>query len=77
VFPGEVGAVQVAYPPGEELKLPFADQPLRVYTGEVTLVAQFENPPSKGSKLPVQLSYQACDDRACLPPVVKQMEIPV
>ena len=77
VFPGDVGAVQVAFPPGEELKLQFADRPLRVYSGEVTLVAQFETPPAKGSKLPVVLSYQACDDRSCLPPVAKQMEIPV
>ena len=77
VFPGEAGAVQVAYPPGEELKVEFADRPLRVYSGEVTLVAQFETPPEKGSKLPVQLSYQACDDRSCLPPVAKRMEIPV
>jgi uncharacterized protein YyaL (SSP411 family) len=77
VFPGEGGPDDLTYPPGEELKLAFSDTPIRVYTNEVTLVARFRTPPEKGSRLKVQLSYQACDDRACLPPVVKQMEIPV
>jgi uncharacterized protein YyaL (SSP411 family) len=78
VFPGDpTGPADVEYPPGEALNFPFADRPVRVYTGEVTLVARMQSPPQKGSRLTVQLAYQACDDRSCLPPVVKQMEIPV
>ena len=50
--------------------------PIRVYTNEVTLVAHLPEPPA-GETFKVALSYQACDDRSCLPPVVKQMEIPV
>jgi hypothetical protein len=71
------GPTTVKYPPGEELTFSFTDKPIRVYTGEVTLVAHLDPPPPKGSKLKVNLSYQACDDRACLPPVLKQLEIPV
>ena len=75
-LPPESGA-EVEYPPGEELKFSFAEQPIRVYTNEVTLVARLETPPEKGTKLRVALAYQACDNQACLPTVVKQMEVPV
>jgi uncharacterized protein YyaL (SSP411 family) len=75
-LPPESGA-EVEYPPGEALTLAFSEQPIRVYTKEVTLVAHLKTPPEKGTKLRVALAYQACDDRACLPPVVKQMEVPV
>jgi uncharacterized protein YyaL (SSP411 family) len=71
----EVGG-NTEYPPGEELKLGFSDQPIRVYSGEVTLVTHLTNPPAHGSKVRVSLSYQACTDQACLPPVVKQMDVP-
>ena len=74
-LPPEVGA-RVEYPPGEELTFAFTDKPIRVYGNEVTLVAHLATPPAPGSKLRVALAYQACDDRACLPPVVKQMEVP-
>jgi uncharacterized protein YyaL (SSP411 family) len=74
-LPEEVGG-NVEYPAGEDLKLGFSDQPIRVYGGEVTLVAHLTNPPAPGSKVRVSLSYQACDDQACLPPVMKQMDVP-
>ena len=65
------------YPPGEARDFGFTKQPIRVYTGEVTLVTHLPTPPERGTKLKVGLAYQACDDRACLPAVSKQMEIPV
>jgi len=75
-FPADVDAA-VDYPPGEELKFSFSDVPVHVYSNEITLVCHLATAPEKGSKLKLALSYQACDDRTCLPPVVKQMEIPV
>jgi hypothetical protein len=75
-LPPEVGA-EIAYPGGEAMKFAFTDEPIRVYSNEVTFVARLKTPPEKGTKLRVALAYQACDDRACLPPVVKEMEVPV
>jgi uncharacterized protein YyaL (SSP411 family) len=67
----------VEYPPGEEQRFAFADQPIRVYNGEVTLVVRLVAPLPSGSSVRLNLSYQACDDTACLPPVTKQVEVSV
>ena len=64
---------QIDYPPGEEQRFAFADQAVRVYGGNVTIAIRFlaDQDPSALPKL--TLSYQACDDSACLPPVTKQV----
>jgi len=54
----------VAYPPGVELRLGFAEKPIKVYSGAVTI--QGEVGPDAGS---VTLVFQACDDRSCRAPV--------
>ena len=77
ILPAEAGMADLNYPPGQEMKFEFADKPIRVYTGEVTFVVNLKSPPAKGSRFKVQLSYQPCNDQACLAPVVKQLEIPV
>jgi uncharacterized protein YyaL (SSP411 family) len=75
---GDAGrGASVEYPPGREQQFAFMDRPLRVYSGAVTLVARFSAAPPKGAALRVALSYQACDDAACLPPVTKQIDVPV
>jgi uncharacterized protein YyaL (SSP411 family) len=67
----------IEYPPGEEQGFGFAERPIRVYSGKVTIVARFSPPPKPESTLRFSLMYQACDQSACFPPVSKQFEIEV
>jgi hypothetical protein len=64
----------IEYPAGLESNLAFADAPIRVYDGDVTIVVRFSQPVT--SDLRLSLTYQACDDSACLPPVTKRVEVP-
>jgi hypothetical protein len=64
----------IDYPPGEEQRFAFADQPVRVYGGNVTIAVRFRSDQDASAPPAVTLSYQACDDSACLPPVTKQVE---
>ena len=73
----EGAAAEVEYPPGEERAFPFVEQPIRVYAGEVTILVRFNPPPTPDSKVKLSLSYQACDESACFPPITKQVEIDV
>ena len=63
----------VEYPPGEELRAAFVDEPICVYSGEANVVIRFASPPHLPLRL--SLSYQACDETACLPPVTKTIEV--
>ncbi|HWE01363.1 MAG TPA: DUF255 domain-containing protein [Tepidisphaeraceae bacterium] len=65
----------VDYPPGEELKTPFADGPIRVYGGNVELVVRLSKVRHEGSTLRLRLTYQACDDSACLMPLTKEIVV--
>jgi len=68
---------EVEYPPGEEQRFSFSEEPIHVYSGEVTIVVRITAPLPKGAAVRLNLSYQACDDSACLPPVTKQIEVAV
>ncbi len=59
----------IEYPPGETKKFPFADTEIAVYEKRLVLLLQFVQEP-KG-RLTVTMTYQACTDSACLPPVRK------
>jgi uncharacterized protein YyaL (SSP411 family) len=64
------GAVAtVEYPPPQEMRVQFSDEPILVYTDRVTLHAVFSVPVARPELI---LTYQACDDSACLPPVKKR-----
>ena len=66
----------VDYPPGELETFSFEDQPLSVYEGEVGLVARLAAPADAAdgpAEARLALTYQACDDRSCLPPVTKEL----
>ena len=65
---GEGGAtVAVAYPPAKEITLRFADGPVAVYEGTLTLGVTIDGTPlTSGASL--KLSLQACSDRLCLLP---------
>ena len=65
-------AAALDYPQGEMKTFAFADQPISVYEDEVALIATFTVPSSQTegvAPIEVKLTYQACDDRSCLPPV--------
>mgnify|MGYP001819358555 FL=1 len=64
----------IDYPTGEMKTFSFADQPISVYEDEVALIANFNVPESQSEEtieVELELTYQACDDRSCLPPVTK------
>jgi thioredoxin:protein disulfide reductase len=73
VAAGEGGAflARVEYPEGHLVKLAFAEENLSVYEGEVTLRPHVGAPRAAAEgTIPVvtRLTYQACSDKACLPP---------
>lgn len=66
---------RVTYPRGELQKFAFETEPLSVYDGELAIFAALTVPAGAApGKVPVRvtLSYQACNDRQCLPPVEAQ-----
>ena len=65
------GAVRaMRYPAGRMLDLAFADRPLSVYSGTVTLKGEIGD-----GATGVLLTYQACDDRRCLPPITREVTV--
>jgi uncharacterized protein YyaL (SSP411 family) len=70
---GEDAAIE--YPPGEERRFPFADHPIRVYEGQVTIIVRFKSPLLRQEPLRLTLAYQPCNDTACFGPVTQQLEI--
>ncbi len=63
----------IEYAPGEERDFAFAEQPIKVYDGETSILVTFRQPPTK--RIRITLRYQPCDDNACLPEVTKEIEI--
>ena len=70
-----VPGATIEYPPGELQAFAFSQQAIRVYTGRVIAIVRFAAPPDPQTKIQVTLSYQACDEGACFPPVTKQFDI--
>ncbi len=61
----------VVYPKGDMKRFAFSDAPLSVYQGNVVVVADLEIARGIAAgtvTLKGKLSYQACNDHACLPP---------
>ncbi len=66
---GEVRAL--AYPAGEAFRFAFADAELSVLSGRATIAGEIA-PGGRG----VELTYQACDERRCLAPVTRRLDLP-
>src|SRR5262245_12048378 len=68
----DVEVAKIAYPAGTDVALPFApDEKLNVYSGEFTIAAHMSAKRSATPglhKVQGELSYQACNDRACCHP---------
>jgi hypothetical protein len=68
---GALTSPEVKYPKAQMEKMPFAEKPLSVYTGDFDLVTSFSVSPlaTPGpTAVTGKLRYQACNDRMCLPP---------
>ena len=62
---------RVAYPKGEHKKFEFSETALSVYEGKVVIgaILNIKRSTSPGSySMSGKLTYQACNERACLPP---------
>lgn len=82
VQPGKVDGVTVGkieYPAGVAKKFAFADQPLSVYEGKVTIpIPLAVTPAAKGQlMLPIKVRVQACDQEKCLPPATLDSAIAI
>jgi thiol:disulfide interchange protein DsbD len=62
---------KVVFPQAEKRRLSFAENPLAVYAGTILVKSElFLDKNFKGSVIAVEgtVSYQACNDKSCLPP---------
>ena len=78
--PSGLAVAQVRYPGGSGKKCTFSDAPLSVYEG--TVIIRFSITASAGTAagdypLPVDVSYQACNNDICLAPASLRVVIPV
>jgi hypothetical protein len=78
----ETGALEagpVLYPKPNEEKYEFSPKPLSVFTGSISLTANFKvsAKAQAGPGMAVgKLRYQACNDRACFPPKTVEVKVP-
>jgi len=76
----EVAVQDVIYPHGKLMKFAFEDKSLSVYEGTLVVKAVLKvarNTPPGTYTLKGKLAYQACNDRACLPPTSAPVEFAV
>ncbi len=67
----DLSVEKVVYPKGRPQKFAFSDTALSVYEGEVVVGALLKVAPAAPAgryAMKGKLTYQACNDRACLPP---------
>ena len=68
------------YPEAETVSYSFSDKPLSVYSNKIVIVSHFavpESVPASLKELKGKLRYQACNNRACLPPKTVEVSVPV
>jgi thiol:disulfide interchange protein DsbD len=71
-LPQGITLTGVAYPEGQIVKFQFSATELKVYEGDVVFRLRLRaaaNAALGPLDIPMQLEYQACNDRSCLPPV--------
>ncbi|HYL04799.1 MAG TPA: DUF255 domain-containing protein [Thermoanaerobaculia bacterium] len=71
---------RVSYPAGDPLKVAFSSQPVASYQGRIELAGEIGAPagrrePAAGGGARLLLTYQLCDDRRCLPPVTRSVNL--
>jgi DsbC/DsbD-like thiol-disulfide interchange protein len=78
--PAGLSVVQVQYPGGTSKKFAFSEEPVSVYEGTVVILFKITALPSTSPgdyALPVDVSYQACNNDICLPPAAIRAVITV
>ena len=60
--------LEVDYPRGEELEAGFAAEPVRVYSGELSIPVVVRVDAADAGRTRLAARWQACDDRSCLAP---------
>lgn len=76
----DISVKTITYPKPLKKTFPFADVPLAIYEGEtvVNVSLKADNTAKVGKQnLAGVLRVQACDDRVCYPPGVKDIAIPL
>ena len=71
-LPRGITLSNAVYPEGQMMKFPFSATQLKVYEGEVVFRLHLRAAADAALgpvDLPLQLEYQACNDRSCFPPV--------
>ena len=69
----------VTYPPAEMVKYDFSDKPLSVFSARVEITTTFDVKavPEGIDELRGSFRFQACNDKACLPPKTLPVRVPV
>jgi thiol:disulfide interchange protein DsbD len=78
--PPGLTVAELRYPRGTAKRFAFSDLPLDVYEGTVIIVLKISVAPDLKPgeyTLPVEISYQACNNDVCLPPSTARVVIPV
>lgn len=83
IQPGKVDGITVAdklaYPAPKMETFAFADRPLAVYEGNVTIpIPLTAAPGAKGQRtIPFKIRVQACDNEKCFPPATLDAALPI
>jgi len=79
--PASLAPGAVVYPEGKDLSFAFSPkEKLNVYTGDFIVRAELRalaSAPAGSYKVPGELRFQACNDRACFPPAKLPVEFEV
>ncbi len=71
--------LSVTFPQPQMQRFGYADQPLSVFTGDITINARLEPLPDSDARLPADaellLRFQACTDQACMAPVTERLPL--
>ena len=70
----------IKYPQAEIVTYDFSDKPLSVYSGTIQITSTLTAPaeiPAGLTELSGKFRYQACNDKACLPPRTAEFKVPV
>jgi hypothetical protein len=65
----------INYPPADLRTLPFADEPIPIYEGQITVIVRFDQLASEPVTL--TLAYQACDESSCMQAVTQRLTVPL
>jgi uncharacterized protein len=67
----QVAAIE--YPPAQMRRFPFADEPIAIYAGQISIAVRFKQPVQ--GPLTLQLHCQPCSEQACLAAVSCQCQV--